>query len=86
MRLLRSRGSGRGGASGFGCAVQMLLGGIEHHVEEEETELLPELKSSLGRADWLAMGDALAETTAAAGQTAKPTQSRRKCNKRSKAA
>ena len=30
---------------GFGAAAQMLLGGIEHHVEEEETEILPELKS-----------------------------------------
>ena len=29
---------------GFGAAVEMLKGGIMHHVEEEENELLPELK------------------------------------------
>ena len=29
---------------GFGAAVEMLKGGISHHVEEEETQLLPELK------------------------------------------
>ena len=34
---------------GFGAAVEMLKGGISHHVEEEETQLLPELKESLDR-------------------------------------
>ena len=34
---------------GFGAAAEMLLGGIEHHVEEEETELLPALKEALPR-------------------------------------
>ena len=29
---------------GFGAAVEMLKGGISHHVEEEETQLLPELR------------------------------------------
>jgi len=37
---------------GFGAAVQMLQGGIDQHVTEEETELLPELKSAMGRKDW----------------------------------
>jgi hemerythrin-like domain-containing protein len=34
---------------GFGAAVEMLKAGILHHVEEEEAELLPELKSALSR-------------------------------------
>ena len=37
---------------GFGAAVEMLKGGITHHVEEEEIELLPELKDSLKRDEW----------------------------------
>ncbi len=32
---------------GFGAAVEMLKGGIEHHVQEEESELLPELVASV---------------------------------------
>ncbi len=39
---------------GFGAAVEMLKGGILHHIEEEETEIFPKLKSSLDRAEWLA--------------------------------
>src|SRR6188768_1198775 len=46
---------------GFGAAVEMLKGGISHHVEEEETQLLPELKERLDRDEWLAIGDALVE-------------------------
>jgi hemerythrin-like domain-containing protein len=53
---------------GFGAAAEMLLGGIEHHVEEEESEILPELKDKMSRADWLAMGDAIAKAKADAGQ------------------
>lgn len=52
---------------GFGAAVEMLAGGINHHVEEEETELLPQLKSDMDRQDWLALGDRIAEAKAAAG-------------------
>src|SRR5688500_12515512 len=37
---------------GFGAAAEMLKGGITHHVEEEETHLLPELKEKLERQDW----------------------------------
>src|SRR4029079_18346844 len=39
---------------GFGAAAEMLLGGITHHVEEEETEILPALKEALPHQDWLA--------------------------------
>jgi hemerythrin-like domain-containing protein len=70
---------------GFGAAVEMLKGGITHHVEEEETELLPELKTKLERADWLALGDAIAEAKASAGAPASPP-SRRRSGKRRAAA
>ncbi len=53
---------------GFGAAAEMLLGGIEHHVEEEETELLPALKEALPREEWLALGDTIAQAKADAGQ------------------
>jgi hemerythrin-like domain-containing protein len=66
---------------GFGAAAQMLQGGIEHHVEEEETELLPELKQALSREEWAAMGDAIAQAKADAGQPA-PQPARRRSQKR----
>lgn len=66
---------------GFGAAAEMLLGGIEHHVEEEETEILPELKDAMPRADWLAMGDAIAQAKADAGQPI-PAPKRRRSQKR----
>jgi len=68
---------------GFGAAVEMLKGGISHHVEEEETQLLPELKESLDRAAWLAIGDALVESKKAAGLPV-PQPPRRKSTKRNK--
>ena len=42
---------------GFGAIVDMLEGGITHHVKEEETEVLPKLNSKMARADWMALGD-----------------------------
>jgi hemerythrin-like domain-containing protein len=66
---------------GFGAAVEMLKGGIEHHVEEEETEILPALKDALARADWLALGDAIAGAKADAGKpvpTPRPRRSQRR--------
>jgi hemerythrin-like domain-containing protein len=66
---------------GFGAAVEMLKGGITHHVEEEETQLLPELKDALSREDWLAIGDALAAAKEAAGLPV-PQPPRRKSAKR----
>ena len=65
---------------GFGAAVEMLKGGIEHHVAEEESEILPELKDKLDRAEWLALGDRIAEGKADAGV---PAPSARKPTKRS---
>lgn len=66
---------------GFGAAVQMLLGGISHHVEEEERELLPELRSALERDEWEAMGDAIAAAKEAAGLPV-PQQTQRRSSKR----
>ena len=36
------------GKPGFGAAVEMVKGGISHHVEDEETEAFPKLRKSLG--------------------------------------
>lgn len=66
---------------GFGAAVEMLKAGITHHVEEEETELLPELKSALSREQWLELGDKVVEAKAAAGAPA-ASPARRKSGKR----
>ena len=62
---------------GFGAAVEMVAGGISHHVEEEETELLPELKSAMERADWLSLGDQIAEAKKNAGAPASEPAKRR---------
>lgn len=66
---------------GFGAAVEMVKGGIEHHVEEEETQILPELKEALSRDDWLALGDRIAEAKQAAGLPV-PQPPRRRSTKR----
>ena len=68
---------------GFGAAVEMVKGGIEHHVQEEESELLPELKDKLDRTEWLALGDAIAHGKADAGVPLPPTRkSTKRSNKR----
>ena len=69
--------------AGFGAAVEMLKGGISHHVEEEETQLLPELKENLEPEEWLAIGDALIEAKKAAGLPV-PQPPRRRSTKRTK--
>jgi hypothetical protein len=66
---------------GFGAAAQMLLGGIEHHVQEEESEILPALKEALPREDWLALGESIAQAKAEAGQPV-PQPQRRRSQKR----
>ncbi len=70
---------------GFGAAVEMLKGGLSHHVEEEETQLLPELKDAISRDEWVALGDAIAAAKEAAGLPVPPPP-RRKSSKRKKAA
>ncbi len=46
---------------GFGAVIAMLLAGIEHHVKEEEQEMLPQLKERLDRDEWRALGDQIAD-------------------------
>ena len=70
---------------GFGAAVEMLKGGITHHVEEEESELLPSLKDAISREQWLELGDAIAKAKADAGVPV-PATNRRKSSKRKPAA
>jgi hemerythrin-like domain-containing protein len=45
---------------GFGAAAESLLGGILHHVREEESEILPTLKKKLHAAEWSELGDQVA--------------------------
>jgi hemerythrin-like domain-containing protein len=68
-------------APGFGAVVEMLKAGIEHHVEEEETQLLPELKESISREEWAEIGDQIAAAKEAAGLPL-PTPPKRKSSKR----
>jgi len=68
---------------GFGAAVEMLLAGIKHHVNEEETEILPELKAALDRKQWLTLGDAMADAKGQTDQTPNnKSRSPRKSSKR----
>jgi hemerythrin-like domain-containing protein len=45
---------------GFGAAAESLLGGILHHVREEESEILPTLKQQLSSDEWSELGDRVA--------------------------
>ncbi len=58
---------------GFGAAAEALLGGILHHVREEETEILPALKKKLSAAEWAALGDKMATAHAAGKAPATPS-------------
>jgi hemerythrin-like domain-containing protein len=70
---------------GFGAAVEMLKGGIMHHVQEEENELLPELKDAVSREQWTAMGDALASAKQERGMPVPQPARRRSSKRRTKA-
>jgi hemerythrin-like domain-containing protein len=70
---------------GFGAAVEMLKGGITHHVEEEESELLPSLRDAVSREQWLELGDAIAKAKADAGVPL-PAANGKKSSKRKPAA
>lgn len=39
------------GQPGFGAVVEMVTGGISHHVDDEEEEAFPKLRQALGLAD-----------------------------------
>ena len=70
---------------GFGAAVEMLKGGIMHHVEEEENELLPDLKDAISREEWAAMGDAIAAAKQERGLPVPQPPKRRSSKRRTKA-
>ena len=67
------------------AAVEMLKGGIKHHVEEEEKQLLPELNAALDRDQWLAIGDKLAEAKQAPGMPVPQAPRRRSTKRKAKA-
>jgi iron-sulfur cluster repair protein YtfE (RIC family) len=64
-------------APGFGAAVEMLKGGISHHVEEEESSLLPAMKKGLGKERWARIGDQMAAMKAATPLPEMPPELRR---------
>jgi hemerythrin superfamily protein len=57
-------------APGFGAAVEMVKAGISHHVEEEEQEAFPKLRSSCDAATVDRLGQELFQRKAAAGTLA----------------
>lgn len=50
------------GQPGFGAMVDMLRAGIKHHVQEEEKELLPQLKKRLDSDVWKEIATEAAES------------------------
>jgi hemerythrin superfamily protein len=54
-------------APGFGAAVEMVKAGISHHVEEEEQEAFPKLRSSCDQAAVKQLGQTLLRRKAEAG-------------------
>jgi hemerythrin-like domain-containing protein len=59
---------------GFGAAVAMLAGGITHHVQDEETDVLPGLKRGLDREEWRELSERVEEAKAAAGRPFEPSR------------
>ena len=55
------------GAPGFGAVVEMVKGGITHHVEEEEGEMFPRLRKELDSDRTRQLAEALLEAKSAAG-------------------
>ena len=62
-------------APGFGAAVEMVKAGISHHVEEEEQEVFPKLRSSCDAATLGRLGQALVRRKAALGTLTSDLQS-----------
>ena len=68
---------------GFGAAVEMLKGGISHHVKRKRPSCFPSSRRAWTVTQWLAIGDALVEAKKAAGLPV-PQPPRRKSTKRTK--
>ena len=62
-------------APGFGAAVEMLKAGISHHVEEEEQEAFPALRSSCDEATVNQLAQELLQRKAQAGTLADDLES-----------
>jgi hemerythrin superfamily protein len=56
-------------APGFGAVVDMVKGGVKHHVKDEETEMFPKLKKKVDRETLRRLGDQI--------ETAKGSRGRR---------
>jgi iron-sulfur cluster repair protein YtfE (RIC family) len=62
-------------APGFGAAVEMLKAGLAHHVEEEEQDIFPKLRSEAGdRIAALGSPDELEAQVKGSGGTDEPTK------------
>jgi hemerythrin superfamily protein len=57
-------------APGFGAAVDMVKGGIKHHVKDEETEMFPKLKKRADRETLRRLGDDIEAAKRGAGRRA----------------
>jgi hemerythrin-like domain-containing protein len=54
-------------APGFGAAVDMVKGGIKHHVKDEESEMFPKLKQRVDRSRLLEIGEQIVAAKAGRG-------------------
>ena len=64
---------------------QMVEAGIQHHVDEEEKEILPELKSDMERQQWMAIGDQIVQAKEQAGRKPSASTSTRRSSRRTTA-
>ena len=69
----------------FESALSELVEAVTHHVEEEENELLPDLKDAISREEWAAMGDAIAAAKQERGLPVPQPPKRRSSKRRTKA-
>lgn len=75
-------------APGFGAAVEIVKGGIGHHVEEEESEIFPQLRKDVPRDRQAALAEQLLQAKQAAGMSmrdASPDMSKEELYKRAQA-
>lgn len=58
------------GQPGFGAVVDMVRAGIKHHVQEEEKEILPQLKRKMETSEWKEIASEAAESQEQANEGA----------------